>query len=47
MQVQAPSAQVKATVLAESGTYGELVRLQGLYAARQETELQAWRSRKT
>ena len=29
------------------GTYGELVRLQGLYAARQETELQAWRSRKT
>lgn len=27
-------------------TYGELVRLQGQYAARQEADLQAWRSRK-
>jgi DNA polymerase-3 subunit epsilon len=27
-------------------TYGELVRLQGQYAARQEADFQAWRSRK-
>lgn len=27
-------------------TYGELVRLQGQYAARQETDFQAWRARK-